>query len=250
MKGGGKIWVWVGLGAVLAGAGLWGGLQAYEEWQARYRKEEAARLSRILEGVWGLQVLHTAEGVYQFLFPYDFLPQVPAEFEQWVREAAQGRLSPERQALLRWARTLGYAPQQGRHRFVVLPVLAKAGLSLKPGDWSARLSEEPEGPVLEIDLPGPALTDWVLIDASPARRWGNASLSPSQWQELTRLLRPLMQARVESSELLSQARQGARSALERLLTAAGWNRLRLRFRDEAPFGSEPPGPAQDSGSGF
>jgi hypothetical protein len=186
-----------------------------------------------LKAVLGTAKLSTAQGVWHLVYPFDFFtadgPVDRAFGRPWQDLVAQNpdRLnSSERQVveLYRWGRSHGFDPEHG-HRFVVIPVLARAGIDLNQAPTLLQ-KHAPRGELV-IKLPPVQLTELIILEEENSQDFPEVPLTPAQWRTLVELVQPCVGLILKDRGLGEEGREGAKRFYEAVYASAGVKDLKL-----------------------
>ncbi|NNM66836.1 MAG: DUF4230 domain-containing protein [Spirochaetales bacterium] len=180
-----------------------------------------------LKAVLGSAKLSTAQGIWHLVFPFDFFssdgPFDRTFGKSWQVLATQSlkQLTPaERNVveLYRWGRAHGFDPEHGR-RFVVIPVLARAGVDLNQSPTPIQNSLPHRETV--IKLPPVRLTDLIILEEENSQAFPEVPLTPAQWRTLIELVQPCVGLILKDRGLGEEAREGALKFYRAVYAAAG-----------------------------
>ena len=186
-----------------------------------------------LKAILGTAKLSTAQGIWHLVFPFDFFtadgPLDRTFGRPWQVLVAQNpdRLTPAERRVLelyRWGLAHGFDPEHGR-RFVVIPVLARAGVDLN--QIPTLVQKNTPRRELVVKLPPVQLTDLIILEEENSQDFPEVPLTPAQWRTLVELVQPCVSLILKDRGLGEEAREGAKKFYEAVYASAGVKDARL-----------------------
>lgn len=224
------------MGLVLAAALvviLW---KPWAEDPFQVKQRQVTAVTTHLKEVFPLSTVQTAEALYNFVFPFDFFsdegPWVQVLGRPWsqIEKTADPELTNDERDLKRLYQlglSLGLTPHGGK-KFIVVPVLVRAGINLR--DHPVKTSWGDPGPALVVTLPPVQETDFMILkeEKGDAGGFPEYPLTADQWKRLAQAMEPAIRLILKHRGLYQEAQDNAQKMFSELLITAGLGPCRVK----------------------
>lgn len=183
----------------------------------------------ILEQVKTISVLESTEFLYQFVFPYDFLPD-----QKTITLIGQGRfplnnLPPLQQRAYRIAEraglTGGLTPS-----FVVITSIVRAGIDfLSSAPVTVERSEDLSTVLLSI--PQPDITRVIIEDIDENYAYPRISVDAEEWKEISEFVREQARSQSLDDGIVTRSMETLKKSLSTVLHISGFQTVEITFHD-------------------
>jgi len=224
-------WLGIGLALTLLILGLW-----FFVFAPNFGQERLQVVSSRLKETHPRSLVSTVEGVYSFVFPYDFLP-LKTDWVKVFSRMSKGQSTDwdsELVQVLEIAELLGLNLSANMN-FAVIQVQARAGFDFEKAPIKGEWILDDQGGIMRIHFPAPTFTGLIFLDQQRAGTpFPELFVTPGRWTQALKRLLPRIQVLIEKRGLLQDARDHGRLMFNELFRLAGMGRFELVFSPSVP----------------
>ncbi len=194
----------------------------------------------LLKEVHPLFKLTTVEYTYKTVFPHDFIPKNSNPERAFFRLQRGEELTAQEQEAARLyqvCRESGIRLWPRTTEFVVLTSRVKGGYNLesavseRPSNESSkkpslRIHSNPSLSTVEIRLPHPTITEFVIQDeTSEYYQYPDINVDAKQWRIITEYVEDKIRFRVMEQGILDTTERKMKDVLTKLIKSSGWEHI-------------------------